>query len=182
MALLHLVRHGEAAAGWGDDLDPGLSDAGQAQAEAAAATLAGLSPRPIITSPMRRCRETAAPLEAAWATTATVVPEVGEIESPSAELTARTAWLREVMGGTWGAMDTTTRAWRDRVVAALAAIDADTVVFTHFIAINVAIGAATDRDDVVCFTPRNCAITVIDNAGGRLQVVELGAAGQSVVR
>ena len=29
-----LIRHGEAASSWGDDLDPGLSNLGKSQAEA----------------------------------------------------------------------------------------------------------------------------------------------------
>ncbi|HUQ39088.1 MAG TPA: histidine phosphatase family protein [Acidimicrobiales bacterium] len=182
MARLYLVRHGEAAAGWGDDLDPGLSDLGRAQADAAAATLRDVGPLPVISSPLRRCRETAAPLEAAWSATATVVPDVGEIESPSPDLAARATWLRQVMGGSWEDLDSITRGWRDRVVAALVAIPDETVVFTHFIAMNVAVGNATGRDEVVCFSPRNCAITVVDNAGGQLQVVELGLEGESVVR
>jgi broad specificity phosphatase PhoE len=182
VARLYLVRHGEAAAGWGDDHDPGLSDLGRTQAEAAAGTLADRGPLPIVTSPLRRCRETAGPLEAAWSTTATVVPEVGEIESPTPDLEARSTWLRQVMSGTWDDIDATTHGWRDRVVTALSAIATDTVVFTHFIAMNVAVGAATGRAEVVCFSPRNCAITVLDNAGGRLEVVELGLEGESVVR
>ena len=36
MPRLTLVRHGRAAAGWGDDLDPGLDDLGRAQAESVA--------------------------------------------------------------------------------------------------------------------------------------------------
>ena len=37
MTRLILVRHGRAAGGWDDDLDPGLDDLGRAQAEAMAA-------------------------------------------------------------------------------------------------------------------------------------------------
>ena len=37
MLKLYLVRHGEAAAAWGDHDDPGLSPLGQAQATDAAA-------------------------------------------------------------------------------------------------------------------------------------------------
>jgi len=59
---LVLVRHGEAAAGWIDDADPGLSEVGQQQARDVVDRLVALGPLPILTSPLRRCRETAAPL------------------------------------------------------------------------------------------------------------------------
>ena len=55
------------------------------------------------------------------------------------------------------------------------ALDRATVVVTHFVAINVAVGAATGDDRLVCFRPDNCSRTVLDNDGGRLRLVELGA-------
>ena len=64
MPKLYLIRHARPAAGWGEDADPGLDATGQQQAEAAARTLAQTLDRmPIYTSPLRRCRETARPLE-----------------------------------------------------------------------------------------------------------------------
>ncbi|CAA9228164.1 MAG: hypothetical protein AVDCRST_MAG50-1630 [uncultured Acidimicrobiales bacterium] len=79
MSRIWMVRHGRAAAGFGAELDPGLDDHGRAQAEAVADRLAPLGPLPMVVSPLRRCRETAAPLEARWGVTARVDPDVGEI-------------------------------------------------------------------------------------------------------
>ena len=42
---------------------------------------------------------------------------------------------------------------RDDVIVALAAISEDTVVVSHFVAINVAVGAALDDPRVTCFRP-----------------------------
>src|SRR5204863_69523 len=79
----YLVRHGKAAASFSEARDPGLDEAGAAQAEAMAERLAPLGPLPIISSPLRRTRETAMPLERRWRFTARVEPAVGEIPSPS---------------------------------------------------------------------------------------------------
>ncbi len=80
MQKLFLIRHGKPAAVWGEaDEDPGLDDAGRAQAEAARDHLLSLPedqrPRRVVSSPLRRCRETAAPTAegVANATTRTVV-------------------------------------------------------------------------------------------------------------
>jgi len=59
MAKLYLVRHGQAAASWGEDPDPGLNALGHGQAARMAAALAALGPMPIMISPLRRTRETA---------------------------------------------------------------------------------------------------------------------------
>ena len=52
--------------------------------------------------------------------------------------------------------------FRDGVGGRLLALDADTVVFSHFVAINAAIGAATGDDRVVIRSLDNCSVTVID--------------------
>lgn len=180
---LTLVRHGEAAAGWGDDPDPGLSDVGKAQAQAMAAALAPFGPQPVLVSPLRRTRETAAPLEVTWDVRALVEPAVGEIVAPAraAGLEARSAWLRTAMGGRWSELDEEHHAWRDGVVDALVALDTDTVVVTHFVAINVAVGAATGDDRVMVFSPGHCSRTTLEVDDGRLRLVEVGASAATEV-
>jgi broad specificity phosphatase PhoE len=177
---LILVRPGEAAAGWGEDRDPGLSDDGRRQAADMAATLASTGPLPIVVSPLRRTRETAAALEHVWGTTATIDAGVGEITSPIDDLEERTVWLRQFMAGTWDTAGADHTGWRQQVIDTLAAIEGDAVVVTHFIAINAAVGAATDDARVVSFMPGNCSRTVLDVADGRLSLVELG--GEAITR
>ena len=175
MSRLILVRHGRAAGGWDDDLDPGLDELGRAQAEAMADLVAPRGRLPILVSPMRRCRETAQPLERRWKATATVDAEVGEIPSPpSVAMEQRTAWLRNAMAGTWADVGADYSVWRDSVVARLRAIDEDTVVVSHFVAINAAIGAALGTDQIVIAALDNCSQTVIDVVDGRLVLVEQG--------
>jgi broad specificity phosphatase PhoE len=173
---LILVRHGRAAGGWDDDLDPGLDDLGRAQAEAMADLVAPLGPLPILVSPLRRTRETAAPLEQRWGTPATVDDAVGEVPSPpDVPMRERTTWLREAMGGTWADIGEEYVRWRDGVVARLLTVEVDTVVVSHFIAINAAIGAAVGSDQIVVAALDNCSRTVIDAVDGRLILIEQGS-------
>ena len=169
---LVLVRHGEAAAGWGQDSDPGLSDLGRQQAHDVAEQLAPLGPRPILTSPLRRCRETAAPLSERWGVDPLVTTGVGEIRAPDDELTARDAWLRDALTRPWNELPDAQRRWRDDVVACLLAQTTDCVVFTHFVAINVAIGAATANDMVVCRRVGNCSVTLVESDARGLSLLE----------
>jgi broad specificity phosphatase PhoE len=171
---LYLVRHGKAAAAFADARDPGLDETGAAQAEAMAERLAPLGPLPMIVSPLRRTRETAIPLEHRWQFTARIEPAVGEIPSPSADPPARGEWLRGVMAGAWSAQPGALRAWRRHVVDALLALPRTTVVVTHFIAINIAVGCAEGDDRVVAFSPDNCSVTVLDVEDGRLRLVQRG--------
>ena len=187
MARLYLVRHARPAAGWGEDLDPGLDDIGVDQARAAADELSKRSnPLALYTSPMRRCRETATPLEARWQRQAMVLPAVAEIPAPPLDLSARRNWLTIATAGTWQDLDAGAPAgsidyllWRRQLIDALTALPTDCVIFTHFIAINVAVGAAQGSADVVCFRPDHASVTVIDTSGPRPMVVELGRQGQA---
>jgi broad specificity phosphatase PhoE len=184
MRRLYLVRHGKPVATYDQGHDPGLDDIGRTQAEAVAAELAPLGPLPVVTSPLRRTRETSAPFERQWDLTASIEPDVGEISSPTDDLAERSAWLLEILRGnrSWGELDEERQRWRNGVVGALMALDADTVVVTHYIAINAAVGAATGDDRVVIFRPDNCSCTVLDSDGSRLTLVELGRERETVVR
>jgi len=172
---LYLVRHGKAAASFSEASNPGLDDTGAAQAEAMAERLAPLGPLPIVTSPLRRTRETAAPLERRWRFTARIEPAVGEIPSPMEAPAARGEWLRGVMAGAWSAQSEDLKLWRQDVADALLALQRPTVVVTHFVAINVAVGIAEGDDRVIGFTPDHCSVTVLDVEDGALRLVRRGA-------
>jgi broad specificity phosphatase PhoE len=174
MARLYLVRHGEAAAGFGEHADPPLSETGRAQAAATARTLADLGLRASISSPLLRCQETAAPFVALAGAPVRIEPAVAEIPTPAAYAHDRQTWLRGVMAGTWS-QQPDFDPWRRRMIETLAAVTEDLVVFSHFIAINVAVGAATGDDRVVTFSPANASITVLEPAGARLRFVSFGA-------
>jgi broad specificity phosphatase PhoE len=176
MPRMYLVRHGEAAAGWGDDIDPGLSDRGRAQAEAMAVALAPLGPLPVVVSPLRRCRETAVPLLAQWLGEPTVESRVAELPSPAGStLGNRREWLRALMAGSWAGHARELDVWRNDVVSCLVGLKDDSVIVSHLIAINVILGCATDDDRVVCHHLDNCSITVVEVEDGVLHLVHAGA-------
>ncbi len=187
MSRLYLVRHGQAAAGWSEDTDPDLDEVGQAQATAVAKELSRYGPLPVLTSPLRRARSTAAVFERVWGVEAVVDARVGEIPSPpgpDGALERRGTWLAEVMRARWDDADLgeTLQAWRRQVVEALIGLDQDTLVTTHFIAINAAVGEATADPLVTCFRPANCSFTVLDVGDGRLHLVQRGREATTVVR
>src|ERR1700694_1163169 len=118
MSRIYLVRHGRAAADWGAHVDPGLDDVGRAQAEAMAGELAPQGPLPLIASPLRRTRETAAALERRWRIAARIEPRVGEIPSPVEDLAGRGDWLRGIMQRRWPELEEPLQRWGAAVIEA----------------------------------------------------------------
>ncbi len=175
MARFYLVRHGRAEAGFGQSVDPSLDAVGRQQAEAVAARLAPLGPLPILASPLARARETAVPLSRLWRSAPTIETAVSEIPSPTQNLEQRVVWLREFMGGSWRQATPVLAQWRETVVATLLAQPEDVVIFSHYIAINVAVGSALHDDRVVVFSPDNCSVTVLETSGDSLRLIEKGA-------
>lgn len=188
MARLYMIRHGKAAAGWDGDADPGLDALGRQQAEAVAVKVRELvgSPAPIFTSPLKRCQETALPLALDWGVTPQIETGVGEIPPPVDDLSDRTQWLRRVMAGSWQALFTDEvsvesgenfKAWYDNVPAALHRLGQageHVVIFSHFIALNVAFCEATGAQDVVSFAPQNCSLNIFETDGENLTLVQQG--------
>ena len=184
MARIRLIRHGEAAAAWGgSDGDPGLSEAGRAQADAAALRLMGEPPVRLVTSPLRRCRETVAALAGRLGLEPAVAPQVAEVPTPpDLPHAERGAWLRAAFAATWAEIPGGDYlAWRDGVAAFVAGLEDGTAVFTHFVAINAAVSAATGDARMIGFRPDNASITTLESVGGRLRVLELGAEAESRV-
>lgn len=174
MATIYLVRHGKAAAGFDGHLDPGLAELGRSQALATAEVLAPLGPLPIISSPLARAQETAAALAERWGVTPVIEPRVAEIPSPSENLSERAQWLRGVMGDRWSNMDSGLRDWRQAMIDFIGNATEDCVVFCHFIAINVIVGAAMGVDEMITFRPDNGSVTRILADSGTLRLIELG--------
>jgi len=162
MATIYLVRHGKAETLWGTGGDPGLDRMGHEQAEEAARSLASLGPLQIVSSPLTRALETSKPLADIWNVTPRVDDRIGEIPCPVQDSADRRQWLHQVMALNWGDLDGNLRTWRRGVIEAIRELEEDTVLFSHFIAINAVVGAATGDDRVVSFWPQNASITMID--------------------
>jgi probable phosphoglycerate mutase len=172
---IYLVRHGEASARWTESDDPGLSDRGHEQAAATAQELLQqLEPDiRLLSSPLRRARETAVPLAEALGVEPAIVEPFREIPTP-VERPDRQTWLNRIARQRWAEQETMVRAWRDGLLAELRRIDRPTVLFTHFMVLNAIVSELQQTDRVVCFLPDNASVTTLRGFGEDLQLLTLG--------
>ncbi len=181
MSRIHMIRHGRPASTWGDaDQDPGLDHVGREQARAVADILLALPdgerPDRVVSSPLRRCRETAQPLADALGVTVEIDPRVGEIPTPAAlSAEERPVWLREAFQGNWsdirGDLDYT--AWTHEVAKGVASYPG-AAVFSHFVALNAAVSVATGQARVAAFRPDHVSVTVFELVDDDLILIENG--------
>ena len=206
MARIQLVRHGQAAASFTDDADPGLDKLGIDQARAVADQLRSNLPLLLISSPLKRARETAAPLllmqvdalssesiridtshvetlplETLHIETLHIETRMSEIPSPGLSLSDRGAWLGQVMQGQWSEQSGSLSEWRTDLISCLNEQQQDCVIFTHFVAINVAVGYAEGNDQVSIFRPGNTSITELVTDGESLTLAKRGEQAVSIV-
>ena len=130
----------------------------------------------MVSSPLRRCRETAEPTAAALGVTIEIDAVVGEIPTPKAlSLAERGPWLRQAFQGTWREIegDLDYDAWRREIAASLLS-RGDTAVFSHYVAINAVVSLLTGDDKVLAFRPDHTSITVLETDGEALTLVEKG--------
>ena len=78
------------------------------------------------------------------------------------------------MAGNWSDLDASVQKWQQDIGTFLVGCKEDCIIFSHYVAINAAVGAATGDDRMRIFGPDNCSVTTLDNTGGKLTVVELG--------
>jgi broad specificity phosphatase PhoE len=183
VVTVRLVRHGRASAGWDTDPDPDLDATGWMQAHRLAERIAPEGPMALACSPLQRCRSTAQPLEVIWSSTAEVTPAVAEIPSPAGiEMRDRVRWLRTAMDGTWAQLEPAHHDYRNAVVQWVARLSVDTVVVSHFVAINAVIGACLGDDRVLIRHLDNCSVTVVAVESGGLRLIEAGHEADTLIR
>lgn len=181
MATIRMIRHGKASGSWSSDPDPGLDDRGRRQAQALAEELQSLPPQKILTSPMLRAQETAAPVAESWQSSPVITEAVSEIPSPPG-VENRSLWLQAVMADRWSSQSAALRQWRNKLLSCLLAQTEDRLIFSHFVAINLAVGAALSDDRCLIFRPDHCSVTCLKLTDGRLELAELGSEAQTEVK
>jgi broad specificity phosphatase PhoE len=180
VSRIYLIRHGRPSAVWGgDDHDPGLDPEGHAQAAQAAKALLALPgnerPTKAVSSPMRRCLQTAKPFVQAIGDELEIADAVSEIPTPHTG-DDRSGWLGRALQGQWSEItgDIDYAAWRAAVFAAVIERPG-AAIFTHFVAINAVVSELMGLDDVTVFRPGHASITVLETDRGQLKIVRLGA-------
>jgi len=165
---LYLVRHGRAVAGV-EELDPGLDPVGKSQAERVASALRDVRAARLVCSPLKRARETAAPIARSTSLEPEICEAVSEVFDPRMASADRRAMLGPFLSGLWSRQPPHLREFREGVIRTLLGLgEQNAIVVSHFVAISAAIGASTDDDRISPCALANASITTLEVREGRL--------------
>jgi probable phosphoglycerate mutase len=189
---LLLIRHAEPVRigpgeGGGGPVDPDLTARGRAQAERLAAWLASERLDAVITSPLRRARQTAAPIAALHGLEVELGHELVEYDAradhyiPAEELKAtRDVRWQAMLDGRWEEFGgEAPERFRDRIVPGISSVverfpGGRVAVICHGGVINVYLGALLGLDRHLWFEPAYTSISRIAAArSGERSVVSL---------
>ena len=179
---LFLVRHGEAAAKWGEHSDPGLSELGREQATTACQHLLDqlTGGARLYSSPLARAMETSEPLATALEQAPLVDDRIREIPAP-VPLPERQDWLKGFMQQRWDEQPQSLLDWRGSANDLMLEQTGDAVFFTHFLVINAIVGQIVDHPDTLYFWPDNGSVTHLRIHNEQLELLSLGKDMKTVV-
>lgn len=179
---IYLVRHGEAAASWQQDPDPGLSEKGRAQAEALLPFFSTADLNRIIASPLRRAHETALPLGGATGLAIETAQAFREIPTPNhIPLPDRLEWLQSCAHSPWEKADSQLQQWRNSILTSLYQQTDGTVIFTHFMVMNAVVGVLRKAPNLVCYQPDYCSVLRLEYTTDGLRLLDCGKEAESRV-
>jgi broad specificity phosphatase PhoE len=68
------------------------------------------------------------------------------------------------------------RKWKEEIISEVENLTKPTIIFSHFMVINIIVSHLTKNDFVVSFYPDNCSITTLSKSvSGKTELISLGA-------
>ena len=174
---IFLIRHGEAAQSWDQSADPGLSELGKEQALECFNSLKNkedLSQFDLISSPLKRAQETSLHFKQNLNKQLTLNEAFREIPSPGISLLERKDWLQEVFKKNINDLEKPQQNWQSSILTTLNNLSEPTIIFSHFMVINIVVSSLKEDPRIVSFYPDNCSITELESDTGKLNLISTG--------
>ncbi len=150
-----LIRHGEAAASWSEDPDPGLSDNGHEQAESLLIhdCYQDLSGYQFISSPKLRAIETSNFLAKKFNKNVRTDLSFSEIPATGVQMKDKMEWLGNISSMPIEDLPLEVAVWRKEIITSLLLTKSNTVIFSHFMVMNVIASYARGEQRLLSFYP-----------------------------
>ena len=71
-------------------------------------------------------------------------------------------------------MEKPQQIWQSKILSTLKGFTEPSIIFSHFMVINIVVSTLKNDPRVVSFYPDNCSITEIENKEGKLNLISIG--------
>jgi broad specificity phosphatase PhoE len=174
---IFIIRHGEAAKSWDQSPDPSLSDLGREQAIECFKNLNSkedLQEFNLISSPLSRAQETANPFKENLEKKVQIKEAFKEIPSPGISLLERKDWLQDIFKKELNELEKPQQIWQSEIISSIKELKNPSIIFSHFMVINIVASTLSKNKKIVSFYPDNCSIMELRKDKGELELISLG--------
>mgnify|MGYP001196686298 CR=1 FL=1 len=179
-----LIRHGEAASTWdGDDRDPGLSKKGVDQARSINDFTKSISSKgyDFISSPKSRAIETLKYASEGIDINFDIDNSFVEIPAEDIDSDIRFEWLKDISTRKINTLPDDIKEWREEIIKKTLSLKNNSIIFCHFMVINVLVGYAIKKDRLLHFYPDNASITEIEIENEDVSVVSMEDVEKTII-
>ena len=82
--------------------------------------------------------------------------------------------MQEVFKKNINELEKPQQIWQSKILSTLKSFNEPTIIFSHFMVINIVVSTLKNDSRVVSFYPDNCSITEIENIEGKLNLISIG--------
>tara|TARA_B100000989_G_scaffold60287_1_gene41342 strand:+ start:170 stop:733 length:564 start_codon:yes stop_codon:yes gene_type:complete len=158
------IRHAEAAISWEKHSDPVLSDLGITQSKNLIHhnDLQKLNNYDFVSSPKLRAIQTSEYLTKKFNKELLIDNTFIEIPSDNIHLSKKKEWFNKLIKTKKDDLPDNIKKWRDDILTKTKSFSQNTIIFTHFMVMNLLVSEFKSKDTLMCFYPENTSILKIE--------------------
>jgi broad specificity phosphatase PhoE len=128
----------------------------------------------LISSPLKRAQETSLHFKKNLNKQLSLNEAFREIPSPGISLLERKNWLQEVFKKNINDLEIPQQNWKSNIISTLKDLSEPTIIFSHFMVINIVVNTLKEDLRMVSFYPDNCSVTELKSDKGELNLISTG--------
>jgi len=104
----------------------------------------------------------------------TIDDAFSEIPASNIKLERRMEWLKSMMNMDIAMLPEDVKEWRSRIIKKLKNIKSNSIIFSHFMVINVVVGYIKNHPILLSMYPDNGSLTKIKVSNGKISLIKIG--------
>ena len=104
-----------------------------------------------------------------------------EIPAEDIDSDIRFEWLKDISTRKTETLPDDIKNWRERIITETLGLKSNSIIFCHFMVINVLVGYAIKKDRLLHFYPDNASITEIEIENEKISVISMKDVEKTII-